>query len=169
MSTIKPLYAIIGEMNELLDELCDEYGEINEEAAARIDALEIDKATKVENCLLYIKNQRSIAQAIKNEEALLLYRRRNHEADAERCEEYLTRLVAGEKYETPRASLSWRRSTAVHVDDDAVLYWTPEQSERFVTTKVSTALDRRAIGEALKKGEEVPGAQLVERQNAVTN
>jgi hypothetical protein len=83
---------------------------------------------------------------------------------AQRLEDVLIRVMTSlapdeTKFELPSHRLSSRRSEAVEVDDPIDL---PEQ---FVRLKTTLMADRTAIKEALKAGQEVPGARLVERRN----
>ena len=55
--------------------------------------------------------------------------------------------------------LSFRKSESVEIDDIDLL------DERFKTTKVEINPDKTAIKDAIKKGEQVLGARLVENKN----
>lgn len=161
---VSTLYQIDARIAQALDNLADEDGVINEEALAELERLENeDRPRKIEACVLYIKNQRSLAAAIRFEELKLADRRRRCEAAAERVEKMVAASLNGERFETPRALVSWRASHAVEIEDGAESLWDDDQISRFLV--FSHGINKKAVGEALKAGEEVPGAVIVERNN----
>ena len=122
--------------------------------------LEIERNAKLENVALYIKSLEAEASAIRTEERSLAERRSIKEKKSERLRDYLTRSMEAfgdKKLETPRVALSFRRSEQVDVFDESML------PNRFCKTK--TTPDKAAIKKAIKDGETVEGAILVERQN----
>ncbi|NBP60427.1 MAG: hypothetical protein EBU53_04900 [Proteobacteria bacterium] len=66
------------------------------------------------------------------------------------------------RWELPAHKLTSRRSTAVELDPDLSPDDLPEQFRR---TRTTTSADKTAIAAALKAGETVPGAQLVEHRS----
>lgn len=64
------------------------------------------------------------------------------------------------KWELPQHKLTSRRSTAVDLQVDAT-----DLPEQFQRVKTSITADRQALAAALKAGDAVPGAQLVERRS----
>lgn len=68
-------------------------------------------------------------------------------------------LYGIDKVESPTMNLSFRKSESVEVINEAQL------SPEFTTTKVTTAPNKTAIKEAIKRGEVVEGAVLVTNQN----
>ena len=123
--------------------------------------LEIHRTDKMENVALYIKGLESDASAIKAEEKALAERRSIKEKKAERLRDYLTRSMEAfgdTKLETPRVALSFRKSEAVDIwdaDELPPIYW----------KQAAPTPDKAAIKKAIKSGEEVSGASLVERRN----
>ena len=105
------LYEINGELEKLID---SETGEI-----ANIEAFEqlsMERETKLENIALWIKNLDSDATAIKAEEKALAARRQTMENRADGLKDYLALMMGdGEKLETPRVKLSWRKSESVKI------------------------------------------------------
>jgi hypothetical protein len=63
------------------------------------------------------------------------------------------------KFKTPRVVLGYRKSTTVEVSDIEAL------SDEFLNLKVETTPNKKAIKEALTKGEKVEGAYLKENIN----
>lgn len=158
------LYEIDGRIAQALEELADADGVINEDAAAELERLEEeDRPLKIENCLLFIKNRRAQAAAIRREEIALAARRRRYEEDAERVEKMVAQSLNGERFETPRALVTWRTSRALEVEPGAEMEWDDDQVSRFLI--FSHRVDKKAVSAAVKAGEEVHGARIVERNN----
>lgn len=147
----------------LLDNLYDEDGVIDEDIQKQIDALELTQEQKRENVALYIKNHRALAAAMRAEEQNLAARRRSVEKHAERLEQRLAASLGGERFETARVSVRWRRSEAVEVDECAELAWDDDACSRYIV--YTHHIDKQALKQALKQGEEIPGARLVEHNN----
>lgn len=150
------------EIDEMIDaalaELVDEDGVINEEAEAYLDSLEIALEQKTEGVLLAIKGMKAEAEAIRNEEKALADRRHGLEKKAEGLTEFIKGRLAGEKFKTPRVSVSYRKTTSCEITDEWAI------PEDYVKTTVS--YDKVALTKALKSGE-VPGARLVEGQSMI--
>jgi len=136
----------------------EETGEIlfNE---GNLDALEMLRNEKLEAVALYVKSLRAEVEAFKAEQKTLADRRAIIERKAERLTDYLARSMAAfgdTKLTTPRVALSWRKSEAVEIDESKL----PRDFY-----KATYAPNKTAIKAAIKAGEEVEGAQIVERQN----
>ena len=72
----------------------------------------------------------------------------------------LTRLQPGAaRFSFPNHELTSRRSQVVEIDDEQDL--APE----WLTVKTTTQPDKAAIKEALKSGQQIPGAQLLSRRS----
>lgn len=151
------LYEIGRQYLEALErmEIDPETGEIiGGEAVARLNG-QFDEKCEAVGC--YIKELNARAAAIKAEQEGLQKRRKALEAKAERLREYLAdwMIAAGkERLETPRAALSWRKTSAVVVDDLEAL---PESCR-----KVKIEADKALIRMLLKQGDAVEGARLEE-------
>ena len=149
------LYEIVKEIEDFQFQIDDETGEILN--FDELDALELEKNTKVENICLLIKNLRSDAEAYKAEKNSFELKRKHAENKANRLTAYVQYILAGEKIKSSKVNVSYRKSEKVEcvdmlmVDPDYLKY-TPE-------------LDKTKIKEAIKAGVEVKGCQLVERQN----
>lgn len=148
-----------------LFELCDAVRnfelEIDEETgeiinAAELDALELQRDEKVENIALWIKNIKAEAEAVKKQKDAFYQREKALTNKAERLKEWLASNLNGEKWKSDRVVLSWRKSESVAVDDDF-------SDERFITYEPK--ISKSAIKEAIKNGEEVSGARIVENNS----
>lgn len=135
-----------------------ETGELVDDAVLKtLEQLQMDRDTKVENIACFIKNLEADAKAIKEEAKNLNARAKAAENKAEHLREYLQFCLAGEKFQSPKAAISFRHAKKVEVDPE-MLDAIPEQYLRFKDPEP----DKKAIGDALKAGQEIPGCELVE-------
>lgn len=135
-------------------EIDEETGEILN--ADALDSLELERDTKIENIALWIKNLKAEAEAVKKQKEAFYSREKALTNKAERLKEYLANNLMGEKFKTDRVVLSWRKSQAVEVDDNF-------SDERFI--KYEPKISKSEIKDALKSGEVIEGARLVENNS----
>lgn len=134
-----------------------ETGEILDDSA--LNELQMARDEKIENIAIMIKNYKAEAEAIKAEKMNLAARQQTMENRAEWLKRYLaSNLDPGEKVSTPRASISWRKSETVEVED---IWKIPDQYLK----RRDPDPDKTAIKAALKAGEQVTGAMLVTKNN----
>lgn len=153
------LYEINNAIQDVLDYALDpQTGEILDDALmASYDQLRMDRDEKIENIGCFIKNLEADAKAIREEEKSLADRRRAAENKAEHLRNYLQFCLAGQKFQSPRLAVSFRKSKKV-VFDEAHLYDVPDDYLRYKEPE----LDKKLVAEALKAGEVIPGCELVE-------
>lgn len=135
-------------------EIDEETGEILN--ADALDSLSLERDTKIENIALWIKNLKAEAEAVKKQKEAFYSREKALTNKAERLKEYLANNLMGEKFKTERVVLSWRKSQAVEVDDNF-------SDERFI--KYEPKISKSEIKDALKSGEIIEGARLVENNS----
>lgn len=151
----------IYEIEQAIMDLVDpETGEITDYEA--LDALSMARNEKIENIALWIKNLNAEATAIREEEKNLAERRKIAENKAESLRKYLDRILNGEKFSTPKVAISYRKSVAVNIADEANFINTADIAYLIPQTP---KIDKKAIAEALKSGLTVEGAELIERNN----
>jgi hypothetical protein len=148
------LYAIDKDWREAFEAAINpETGEIiNDEMMEKFEQLSLDRNVKVENTALMVKNLRAEAKAIKEEVAALTARARAVENHAKSLAGYLQFILAGEKFSTPKVSVSYRTSKSVALSEN----WRNELPEEFIRYS-DPEPNKTAITEALKAGREVPG------------
>lgn len=140
-----------------------ETGEVKDEALLdQFEQLQMDREHKVENIGLFIKNLEADAKAIKEESKNLAARAKAAENKAEHLRNYLEFCLGGEKFQTPRLSVSFRHAKKVEVDPER-LYDIPDDFLRYKEPEP----DKKLIGEALKAGEIIPGCTLVESTSMI--
>lgn len=134
-----------------------ETGEIDEE---RFDALVIERDKKIENILLLIKDSEAKAKAIADERDALEQRIKTYKNQAQRLRDWITNdILKGENFETARVKATWRRSESVEILSDELV------PDRYCDISVVRKPSKKVIKEAMKKGEKVPGAVILEKIN----
>lgn len=141
--------------NEIL-ECVSEDGELLD--IERFEELNMAIEDKIEGLCLWVKNLDAEAEAIKTEENALKDRRQRKENKAASIRNYIQGFLSGSKFETPKVSISYRKSEVVEVEEDAVI---PEAFLKPQPAKV----DKTLLKKAIKAGEHFDGVQLVEKQN----
>lgn len=103
----------------------------------QFEALQMEHDAKVEGLACYIKNKIADAEAIYAEIDVLSQRASVMKREAERCKAYLAGVLYGEKFETPRCKITWRKSEICNVlSMDEI----PDEYKR---TKVTVDADKR--------------------------
>ncbi len=125
--------------------------------------LQMARETKIENMALWIKNLTAEAAAIKAERDALAEREKAAKNRAEGLKKYLAQILNGEKFSTPRVAISYRKSTAVEVDD-GFLDWAKKNADQYLRYK-EPEVDKTALRDAIKAGQEFEYARLIENQS----
>lgn len=125
----------------------------------QFEALQMERDQKIEGMCCYIKNKLAEAEAIYAEINVLSYRAGIIKKEAERCKDYLAGALYGEKFESPRCKISWRKSDVCNVLSMEEI---PDEYKR---TKVTVDADKTAIKKAIKAGMEIPGAEVIQKLN----
>lgn len=143
--------------------------ETEEELSKKIDEVNLDLDTKIENIGCYIKNLEADVEALKKEEDNLEARRKQAERKIDGLKRYLNGYLmacypndadrAKWKFKSPKVVLGYRKSSSVEVPDIEKL----DKKYLKITTKVDP--DKKAIGQAIKNGEEVQGAFIKQNIN----
>jgi len=158
------LYEILADIEEAARNLVDEEtGEINEEALERMEQLEIDREVKIENIALLIKNLRADASAIKAEKDSLDHRMKSLSNRADRIEAWLASILNGEAKSSPRYEIKWRKTDRVDITDEGAI------PDEYLRVKAESKPDKALIKKAIKAGDKVPGAVLVEENKMRLN
>ena len=136
-----------------------ETGEIiNEVALAGLEEIEMEREKKIENCVAYYKDCLARAKAIKEEAKALQDRAKSYENKAENLKNYLQSALAGEKFESAKCKISYRKSESISIDPDALI---PSQYIKLREPEY----DKAALKQALKAGEKIDGVTIVEKSN----
>ena len=149
------LYEIAGLYRQILEmepETDDEFGAM----MTALDELQGELTEKADNIVRYIRNLNAEAEALKAEEAALYKKRKAAENKAERLKAYLAAQMTLCGLKELKAGLFKLRfqptAPAISIVDESAV---PEKFRR-----VKIEIDRLAIRDAIKAGEEVPGIEL---------
>ena len=157
--TLPALYVLAHEYRAAADKLTDM--DLDEQTLQdTLESLSGDLETKATNTACVIRNIEASAAAIKDAEASMAARRKALENRAARLKDYLlgNMIVAGiGKVECPYFKLSVRENPpSVEVYEPGLI---PAEYMRQPDTP-PPAPDKKAIAEAMKKGQEVPGCRI---------
>lgn len=144
------LYEIDTQITECFDA---DTGELLD--AEKLENLMIEKENKFENVALWIKNLKADAAMYKAEKTAFAERQAAAERKAESLTIWLKNALGGKKFKTEKAEVNFRKTQKVEVLD----IW--ELNEDFVKYSDPTP-DKAAIKRAIKAGEEVKGAKLID-------
>ena len=160
MATLYEISKTIEDVIERGYHVDEETGEYFDEEM--LDNLEMDYEEKLENVALFCKNLDAEADAIAAEAKILSERAKAKRNKSERLKGYMaTSMVSMNKTELdkPKVRLSFRKSTSVNVyQEDSI-------PAEYINEKVTKSVDKTAIRKAIKNGETIPGANLVESLN----
>lgn len=126
----------------------------------QLDKLTMEREVKLENVACWIKELKAEAEALKAEKMTFAKRQQVAENKMESLKKYLAYALDGQAFKTTRASVTFRKSQAVEIDDIYKL------DENYLRYKEPEA-DKTAIKEAIKQGKTVAGATLVENTSVI--
>lgn len=166
MTQALSLYELSQEYLSALDALTDPEADIPLQAVNdTLESLEFPLQEKATNVAKFMRNLEATAQAIKEAEQQMAARRKALENRAAAIKDYLksNMLATGiSKIESPWFRLSIQNNPpAVAVTDESLV---PEDFKEIVET---VKIDKTALKSALKSGEDIPGAQLVQGKRLV--
>ena len=144
------LYQIDEKILECFD---SETGELLD--AEQLEGLQMEKTTKFENVALCIKNLKADAAMYKAEKQAFAERQAAAEKRAESLSEWLRKALDGQKFKTEKTEVNFGKTQKVEILD----IW--DLNEDLLKYSDPTP-DKAAIKRAIKAGEEVKGAKLVD-------
>ena len=134
-----------------------------------LDGMEIAIQEKAENVALYIKNLDYEIKAIKSEKSRLDARLKSKEKSCKNMLEYLKNCLEAaklKKIETPRAAIAIRNNPqSVEITDEkSFIGWAQDNNDDLLRYK-DPEVNKTAVKQLLKAGEEVPYAKLIRTQS----
>ena len=149
--------------NAILDCIDLETGEVID--TEKLDALQIERDTKIENVACWIKDLRAENEAIKSEKQKLDSRRKVNENKIESLMGWLNYALNGTKFKTGKCAISFRASEGVEVTEEGLEALMKEHDE--LLTYKAPEPNKTAIKQALKDGLTVAGVELVRNTNVI--
>ena len=145
------LYEINGAIESLID---TETGEIKD--ADALHNLQMSRNDKIHNIAAYIVNLKSDAEQAEARAKVFAERAKHARNKAASLEAYLQSQLGGAKWKDDDFTVTFRKSVATEIyDEDAI----PIDYKTYSQPKVN----KMALLKALKAGQPIKGAQLVER------
>ena len=155
------MYEIDSQVSSLID---PETGEILDFEA--FEQLQMEKEQKLENMALWVKDLEATAAAIANEVKVLNERKKALEKKSESLQKYLSILLDGQKFSTPKCAISFRKSEQVEIDDDFLEWCKSDLEAGFDYLRIKEPeVDKTAVKAALKNGVVLEKARLVKNSN----
>ncbi len=153
---------------DILDCLDAETGEILD--VERLDALQMERETKLEGVSLWVKDLTAEANAVKEEADKLTARKRALDNKITALKSWLLIALDGQKLKTPRCNVYQTHSTKLNViDEQSVVNWIqthykePEQFLKFTLPEIR----KDAVKAEIKGGTVIPGASLETTESVV--
>lgn len=152
----------IYEINQAILSLIDEEtGEILDGEA--FDQLQMEREAKLENVACWIKNLVAEGAALRAEEVNLAERRKAVERKVERLKAYLAEALCGEKFQTTKCAVTFRKTSKVEVTDvRSVAEWCEDNGYGDLVAYAAPSVSKTDLSKLLKSGMEIPGAEIVE-------
>lgn len=161
--------------NYLVDDETGEVIETQEDFNRLYDLIEMELTTKIDNTNGVIKTINGEIDLIDSELERLKGLKKKREQSIEWLKNRIDYVIRSQftdengildeeglakyKLQLPHSQISYRKSKSVEVDVEAKL------DEKFITTKIEQKPDKKAIKEALDKGEVIEGARQVTNIN----
>lgn len=158
-----PLYLLAADYREAAGKLMD-LGLDDKTVADTLESLSGELEVKAQSVAHVVRSIEASAAAMLQWAREAQDRARAAQARADHLRDYLSAALLGcgiQRVEGPGIALSFRKSSAVVIDEPALL---PAQYLR-QPEPPPPAPDKRALGDALKNGADVPGAHLESRLN----
>lgn len=153
------IYDIDSRIEALID---PETGEITDFEA--LEALYAERGALIESLALLYKNYTAKAEAIRSEMKSLLERGERAERQAQRIKERLSQILAGDKFESAKVSIGFRKSSKLIIDEAIFFKWA-DSNQAFIRQDTIVIPDKRLLHQAVKRGESIPGVTIVENNN----
>lgn len=147
----------IYEINQQIMSCIDEDGEIFD--YEKFQSLQLEKDIKIDNLACWYKQLCAEAEAIKQEKIILSARQKSKEEQIERLKNYLSEILNGNKFETSRNKISWRKSEITEIIDESLI------SEDYFEIIQTKKFNKNIIKSDLKAGKEVAGVMLLQKNN----
>ena len=149
--------------NAILECIDMETGEVID--AEKLDALNMERDAKIENVVLWIKDLKAEAEAIKAEKLALAERQKIAENKVESLKKWVAYALGGQKFITAKCSVSFRNTESVEVTEEGLEALMKEHDE--LLTYKAPEPNKKAIKDAIKDGLSVAGVQLVQNVSTI--
>lgn len=156
------LYVIDQEMRQIVDQIIENGGLVDEETLAALAIKQEELEGKAVSYAHVIKTAEYEVDVITEEMARLAKLKKGREKTVDFLKNSIGAAMIAysiERVETPTIKIFFRPSKAVEIIDEAAI------PEEFLNTKTSVSIDKVKITAELKAGRSVFGAELQEKKN----
>lgn len=160
MNDMYRIYAIDTAIASILETAVTDEGELDEQAFSKIEGLQIDQAQLMDDLVCEYKNTCAVTEEIYKEVEKLRARKACLDRKAERIKDFVQARLQGQKMQTARNQISYRKSDRVDITNETAIpgeYLKPQPAK----------IDKAKIKLAIKAGKEVTGAELVSYTNMI--
>lgn len=126
-----------------------------------LEGLQMEREQKLENIGIAIKNIRADIEALKAERENISKRIDQAQRQANSIEAYLAYALQGDKLNTSKVKVTYRKSDSVVIDD---LGRVPE---RFIKVETTYTPMKAELKKAIKEGRDIDGVHLETKNNMV--
>jgi len=161
---MRPLYEIDAAILECVDM---ETGEIFD--PEKLDALQMERAQKLEGVALWVKDLKAEAEAVKAEADKLNARKKAIDNKVEGLKKWLLYALNGEKLKTARCNVYQTSNQKVVIDDEKALIdmlMSSPFGKKFLRMK-EPEIDNNALKDSMKQGYEYEFAHLEDTESVV--
>ena len=141
---------------QILDCIDAETGEIFD--AEAFEQLALERDAKIENACLWIKNLNAEIEALKAEKDAFAQRLKAAENKRESLKKYISEYLSGNKFETAKVKVSFRKSESLEISEGAII---PEEYLKYKEPDI----DKAGLKKAIKEGQAFDGVSIIENQN----
>lgn len=131
----------------------------------KLEELQIQREEKIEKVALWYKNLVSDAEALKAEKIALAEREAAARQKAESLKKWLTDALNGSKMSTPKVAIAFRKSESVEIEDAIFAHWAQVNNRDDLLSYKEPTPNKTAIKAAIKSGQTISGASIVEKNN----
>jgi hypothetical protein len=131
----------------------------------KLEELQIQREEKIEKVALWYKNLVSDAEALKAEKTALAEREAAARQKAESLKKWLTDALNGSKMSTPKVAIAFRKSESVEIEDAIFAHWAQVNNRDDLLSYKEPTPNKTAIKAAIKSGQTISGASIVEKNN----
>lgn len=121
----------------------------------RLDALTMERNSKIEAVALWIKNLQADATALKAEKDAFADRQRKAEKKVEDLKTWLEKALQGEKFASARCTVTWKPAASVRIVDETII------PKKYQVKAITYRPDKKAIMAAINSGMKVKGVEKV--------
>lgn len=127
----------------------------------KLDALSMERSSKIENIACWIKNLNAEAKALEEQERTFHERKKQTRRKIDGLKGYLAKVLNGEKFKTDKCVVSFRRSQTFSVVDEE------QVPQEYIIEEITRKVDADTVKAMIKAGTSVAGCELVENINTI--